>query len=128
MIAPADGAERSREAAQPPAPSELEGRRRLCRSLVYLGPASAAAISVAMSFAFEAFGPRRPDPPPELLAVFGINAFLGAAAAAAGIVFLWPVSRERWARAAACLVFCPVIYLGAGIAMLSTLGCLGLIR
>lgn len=129
MVASEVGAERSKGAAELPALSEAERRRgQLCRLLVYVAPASAAAVSVAMLLAFEMFGPRRLNPPSELLIVFGVNAALGATGAAAGTVFLWPVPRERWYRAAACLVFCPIIYVGIGIAMLSTLGCLGLVR
>ena len=112
-----------------PAPLSPQERSRagLCRFLIYAVQATTAAITVAL-FALLESRIGRAGPPPQLWIAFGVNAALGAIGGAAAVILLWPVSRERWPRAAACLVFCPVSHLGAVVAIAATAGCLGLLR
>lgn len=112
--------------AQPLSPHERR-RARLCRLLIYAAQGVTAAISASLLLLSERYR-RTGGPSEELILAFGVNAALGAAGGAAAVIFLWPVARERWPRAAACLLFGPVIHLGAFIAIVMPLGCLGLIR
>jgi hypothetical protein len=120
-------AEQPEPTAKPALSPDEQRRARLCRLLIYACQTVTAAISVAVVILME---PRigRAGPPPELWLAWGINAILGALGGAAAVILLWPVSRERWLRAAACLAFCPVMHLGAVVAFAAIAGCLGLIR
>jgi len=117
----------SREPRPDPLSPHERSRTRLCRLLIYACQGVTATISVSLLLLSERYR-RAGGPSEELIVAFGINAALGAVGGAAAVILFWPVARERWLRAAACLLFCPVIHLGTFIAIASTLGCFGLIR
>lgn len=127
MSGPHAPAERPDPAAKTTLSADERRRARLCRFLIYACQGITAAISVAIVVLM---GRRigRTGPPPEMWLAWGTNATLGALGAAAAVILFWPVSRERWFRAAACLVFCPIMHLGAAIALAAVAGCFGLIR